>query len=169
MRSRSLPTIRAGRPDSVPQAGAPQPGGGPAAGSRRPDARSFRHKQGRARNTPRLATRVLIVDDDEVFGKSLEARLRGDDRIEVVGRAVRGTDALRLTRELQPDIVLMDIAMPRMDGLTAARRLRKTCPTVRVVMLTGSDVAADENRAREVGARYIRKDALEDLANVLCA
>jgi DNA-binding NarL/FixJ family response regulator len=113
--------------------------------------------------------RVLIVDDDEVFGKSLESRLQNDARIEIVGRATRGTDALRLTRELSPDIVLMDIAMPRMDGLTAARRLRKTCPAVQVVMLTGCDVVADQNRAREVGARYFRKDALDDLADALCA
>jgi DNA-binding NarL/FixJ family response regulator len=112
---------------------------------------------------------VLIVDDDEVFGKSLESRLRGDGRIEIVGRATRGTDALRLTRELAPDVVLMDIAMPRMDGLTAARRLRKTCPGVKVVMLTGSDIVADRNRAREVGARYFRKDALDGLADELCA
>ena len=116
-----------------------------------------------------MSLRVLIVDDDEVFGKSLESRLRGDYRIEIVGRATRGTDALRLTRELRPDIVLMDIAMPRMDGLTAARRLRKTCPGVRVVMLTGSDIVADQNRAREVGARYFRKDMLDGLADELCA
>jgi DNA-binding NarL/FixJ family response regulator len=116
-----------------------------------------------------LTLRILIVDDDEVFGKSLESRLREDDRIEVVGRATRGTDALRLTRTLEPDIVLMDIAMPRMDGLTAARRLRKTCPGVRVVMLTGSDVVADQNRAREVGAQYFRKDALDGLVEAICA
>jgi DNA-binding NarL/FixJ family response regulator len=116
-----------------------------------------------------LSLRILIVDDDEVFGKSLETRLRHDDRIQVVGRAMRGTDALRLTRELQPDVVLMDIAMPRMDGLTAARRLRKTCPGVKVVMLTGSDVAADKNRAREVGAQYVRKDELDGLVDRLCA
>jgi DNA-binding NarL/FixJ family response regulator len=116
-----------------------------------------------------VAVRVLIVDDDEVFAKSLESRLGGDARIEVVGRATRGTDALRMTRTLVPDVVLMDIAMPRMDGLTAARRLRKTCPTVQVVMLTGSDIEADQNRAREVGARYFRKDALDRLADELCA
>ncbi|HSP71319.1 MAG TPA: response regulator transcription factor [Gaiellaceae bacterium] len=115
-----------------------------------------------------MAVRVLIVDEDEVFAKSLESRLRGDGRLDIVGRATRGTDALRLTRELQPDVVLMDIAMPRMDGLTAARRLRKTCPGVRVVMLTGSDIAADQNRAREVGASYFRKDAIEGLADALC-
>ena len=114
-----------------------------------------------------MRLRVLIVDDDEVFGKSLETRLAGEGRFDVVGRTTRGTDALRLARELQPDVVLMDIAMPGMDGLTAARRLGKTCPGVRVVMLTGSDIEADQNRAREVGAEYFRKDALDSLLAAL--
>jgi DNA-binding NarL/FixJ family response regulator len=111
---------------------------------------------------------VLIVDDDELFGKSLESRLREDVRIQVVGRATRGTDALRLTRTLDPDVVLMDITMPRMDGLTAARRLSKTCPTVRVMMLTGWNLEADRNRAREVGADYLRKDELDRLPDAIC-
>jgi CheY-like chemotaxis protein len=113
------------------------------------------------------SVRVLIVDDDEVFAKSLESRLQDEGAVEVIGRATRGTDALRLARELQPDVVVMDIAMPRMDGLTAARRLRKTCPGVRVMMLTGSDIVADQNRAREVGAQYFRKDSLDALAQAL--
>lgn len=116
-----------------------------------------------------ILLRVLIVDDDEVFAKGLESRLRKAAACEVVGRATRGTDALRLTRELQPDVVLMDIAMPRMDGLTAARRLRKTCPAVRVIVLTGSDIVADRNRAREVGAHYVRKDEVDDLVAALQA
>jgi CheY-like chemotaxis protein len=108
--------------------------------------------------------RVLIVDDDIAFAEGLEALLANDERIDVVARAANGAEALRLAREQSPDLILMDIAMPRMDGVSAARRLRKTCPGARVVMLTGSDVEADRNRAREAGAvDYLRK---EDLVRV---
>jgi DNA-binding NarL/FixJ family response regulator len=105
--------------------------------------------------------RVLIVDDDLAFAEGLEALLANDERIDVVARAANGTEALRLAREQSPDLILMDIAMPRMDGVSAARRLQKTCPDARVVMLTGSDVEADRNRAREAGAvDYLRKEEL---------
>jgi CheY-like chemotaxis protein len=103
--------------------------------------------------------RVLIVDDDAAFAEGLRAVLADVERIEVVATAANGAEALRLAREQEPDVILMDIAMPRMDGVSAARRLRKTCPNARVVMLTGSDVEADRNRAREVGAvDYLRKE-----------
>ena len=103
--------------------------------------------------------RVLIVDDDAAFAEGLRAVLADVDRIDVVATAANGAEALRLAREQEPDVILMDIAMPRMDGVSAARRLRKTCPNARVVMLTGSDVEADRNRAREVGAvDYLRKE-----------
>jgi CheY-like chemotaxis protein len=103
--------------------------------------------------------RVLIVDDDAAFAEGLRAVLADVERIEVVATAANGAEALRLAREQGPDVILMDIAMPRMDGVSAARRLRKTCPNARVVMLTGSDVEADRNRAREAGAvDYLRKE-----------
>jgi CheY-like chemotaxis protein len=116
--------------------------------------------------------RVLIVDDDVSFAEGLELVLEEDGRIDVVARASNGAEALRLAREQSPDLIVMDIAMPRMDGVSAARRLQKTCPGARVVMLTGSDVEADRNRAREAGAvDYLRKadvaglpEALVDLA-----
>src|SRR5262245_15027021 len=116
--------------------------------------------------------RVLIVDDDAAFVEGLQAVLGEDERFDVVASAANGAEALRRAREQSPDVILMDIAMPRMDGVSAARRLRKTCPGARVVMLTGSDVEADRNRAREVGAvEFLRKadlsrvpDALAELA-----
>jgi DNA-binding NarL/FixJ family response regulator len=117
-----------------------------------------------------LSLRVLIVDDDEVFGKSLESRLRGDDRIEIVGRATRGTDALRLTRELAPDVVLMDIAMPGLDGIEATRTIHERDAAQHVVIYTGSDEYEDVARADDAGAAgFLHKEALTspDLADAI--
>ena len=112
--------------------------------------------------------RVLIVDDDAAFTEGLEAVLGDDERFDVVATAANGAEALRVAREQSPDVIVMDIAMPRMDGVSAARRLRKTCPGARVVMLTGSDVEADRNRAREVGAvDFLRKDELVRVPDAL--
>jgi DNA-binding NarL/FixJ family response regulator len=121
------------------------------------------------RQDPRVERlRVLIVDDDVAFAEGLELVLERDERIDVVARASNGAEALRLAREQSPDLILMDIAMPRMDGVSAARRLQKTCPDARVVMLTSSDVEADRNRAREAGVvDYLRKEDVVRLPETL--
>lgn len=112
--------------------------------------------------TERVApVRVLIADDHRLFGEALEAVLTVDERIEVVGRAHDGREAVELARELDPDITLMDISMPVLDGVEATREIRSSMPEARVVMLTGSNSRSDVNRARRAGAAaYLTKDRI---------
>src|SRR5436305_13956499 len=105
--------------------------------------------------------RVVIADDQRLFAEALEATLSTDGRISVVGRADNGQSALELAREHEPDIVLMDIAMPVMDGIEATRAIREEVPNTRVVVLTGSAATADVSRARTAGASaYVTKDQI---------
>jgi two-component system, NarL family, nitrate/nitrite response regulator NarL len=104
--------------------------------------------------------RVLIADDHRLFAEALEAILQTDERIEVVGHAGDGRTAVELARELRPDVILMDISMPVLDGIEAARELGDVDGTA-VLMLTGSNSRSDVDRARQAGARgYVTKDRI---------
>ncbi len=104
---------------------------------------------------------VLIVDDQRLFAEALEAILSTDGRVRVVGRAADGQAAVDLAREYRPDVVLMDIAMPVMDGIEATRTIRSELPETSVVVLSGSAATYDVARARGAGAAgYVTKDQI---------
>jgi DNA-binding NarL/FixJ family response regulator len=105
--------------------------------------------------------RVLIADDHRLFAEALEAILAADDRIKVVGQAADGREAVRLARDLRPDVVLMDISMPVLDGIEAARQIRSGAEGACILMLTGSNSRSDVDRARKAGAAgYVTKDRI---------
>jgi two-component system, NarL family, response regulator DesR len=107
----------------------------------------------------RQIVRVLVVDDHALFAEALMLTLGIDERISIVGAAGSGREAIELAEALDPDVVLMDVHMPSMDGIEATRRLRKVSPKSRVLIVTGSrfsDVAMD---AFAAGAeRFLTKD-----------
>src|SRR5919106_1710769 len=105
--------------------------------------------------------RVLIADDHRLFAEALEAIIGAEPDIEVVGRAADGAEAVDAANELSPDLVLMDISMPVLDGFGATERILAGRPGTRVVFLTGSAADEDVARARGAGAvGYITKDRI---------
>jgi DNA-binding NarL/FixJ family response regulator len=107
------------------------------------------------------AARVLIADDEPLFVETVQALLAGDRRVEVVGTASNGHDAVDLAVALDPDVTLMDIAMPMLDGIEATRRIREQLPEACVLVLTGSSISADIDRARQAGvAAFLTKDRI---------
>jgi DNA-binding NarL/FixJ family response regulator len=105
--------------------------------------------------------RVLIADDHLLFAEALQSILVTDERFEVVALARDGREAVDRALELRPDVVLMDISMPVLDGFEATRQVRAQWPDACVLMLTGSNARADVDRARQVGAvGYVTKDRI---------
>lgn len=100
-----------------------------------------------------MAIRVLIVDGQTLVRQAIVTVLSEDRAIEIVGEASNGFEALSKTRELKPDVILMDLAMPGMDGATATRLIKRELPEMCVVLLTSSDDEADVALAAQSGAR----------------
>lgn len=110
------------------------------------------------RNGP---VRVLVVDDEPLFVEMIEALLARDARFEVVGTAENGREAVARAVALAPDVILMDISMPVMDGVEAVRIIRSRNPEACILMLTGSSISADVDRSRQAGAAgFLTKDRI---------
>ena len=105
------------------------------------------------------AVRILIADDHRLFAESLMAVLSEDDRIDVVGIAGNGQEAVQLALELRPDVILMDLKMPVLDGFEATRRIRDAGSDAQVLILTGTDGEIGSEEAVMAGASgYMRKE-----------
>jgi DNA-binding NarL/FixJ family response regulator len=115
--------------------------------------------------------RVLIVDDHALFRRGLMLVLESEDGIDVVGEADDGEDAIAKAEQLAPDVVLMDVRMPRVSGIEATRRLAEALPTTKIIMLTVSDEEDDLYEAIKAGATgYLLKEiSIEEVADAVRA
>jgi DNA-binding NarL/FixJ family response regulator len=117
---------------------------------------------------PVVVTRVLVADDDEAV-RTVLSQVLADEGIDVVGLACDGREAVALALELRPDTVLLDIRMPELGGLEAAREIRAADPSMRLVMLSAYDDATLQQEAKLVGAsRFLIKGCpLDDLIDAV--
>jgi NarL family two-component system response regulator LiaR len=117
--------------------------------------------------------RVLVVDDDPDFVEAAKVSLAADRRIEVVGGATSGEEAVKQAAALQPEVVAMDVVMPDLDGLEATRLIRKNQPECRVILVSGSifvdrgDEGDEAARAAGASAYIVKSRAVLDLAEVV--
>jgi DNA-binding NarL/FixJ family response regulator len=112
---------------------------------------------------PPMATtetvKVLIVDDQRLVREGLKALLEIEESLEVLGMATNGQEAVEMASKLRPDVILMDVRMPEMDGVTATRNILKTQPEIRVLVLTTFDDDEYIHDALQAGATgYLLKD-----------
>lgn len=114
-------------------------------------------------NGTAVAIRILIVDDHSVVRQGLRMFLSLDANLHVVGEAANGAEALQLAARLEPDVVLMDLLMPEMDGITAIGELRRICPRTEIIALTSVLEDASVVGAIRAGATgYLLKDTQAD-------
>src|SRR5258708_1443027 len=104
--------------------------------------------------------KVLVVDDHPVVRKGLQLCLARQERLKIVGEAADGEDAWRQTQEMAPDVVLMDINLPRMNGLAVTELIRKERPKVKILVLSATSNREYVLRIIQAGAHgYISKEA----------
>ena len=113
--------------------------------------------------------RVLIVDDHALFRRGLEMVLDGESDIEVVGEASDGQEAIEQAEKTAPDVVLMDVRMPKRSGIEATREIKEMLPSARILMLTISDDEADLYEAIKAGASgYMLKEiSIEEIGSAV--
>jgi NarL family two-component system response regulator LiaR len=113
--------------------------------------------------------RVMIVDDHEMIRNGLTVFLEAFDDLELVGEAANGTEAVRLCAKARPNVILMDLVMPEMDGVAATRAIRQAYPAVQVIALAGFSDQDLVQRALQAGAvSYLLKNVyIDDLANAI--
>jgi two-component system NarL family response regulator len=115
--------------------------------------------------------RVMVVDDHALFRRGLEMVLAHEQDIEVVGEAADGSEAVAMAVDMAPDIVLMDVRMPRRGGIDATSAIKEAVPTAKIVMLTISDEEADLYDAIKAGAMgYLLKEiSIDEVASAIRA
>jgi DNA-binding NarL/FixJ family response regulator len=114
--------------------------------------------------------RILIVDDFELWRRSIGSILAEDADLEVVGECADGLDAVQKSEKLQPDLVLLDINLPKMNGLDAARQIRRVCPRTKILFLSSYQSLEVMREALKIGAAFVVKaDAARDLLPIVKA
>jgi DNA-binding NarL/FixJ family response regulator len=119
--------------------------------------------------TPDQALRILIVDDHALFRRGLQMVLKQEPDIDVVGEAGDGHEAVDKAQELMPDVILMDVRMPRRSGIEATQQIKDLLPHVKILMLTISDEEADLYDAIKAGASgYLLKEiSIDEVADAI--
>jgi DNA-binding NarL/FixJ family response regulator len=121
--------------------------------------------EGEMIKTPGTLTRTLIVDDSDAFRRCIQAFLESESEIEVIGEATSGMEAIVKARELQPDLVLIDMRMPGMDGISTARQLRQEMPELKIIVMTAVDIQEYRDAVITSGANgfVVKESVVETL------
>ena len=115
--------------------------------------------------------RVLLAEDQTILRQSLRALIGNEPDLEVVGEAADGEESVRQAQDLRPDVVVMDVSMPRMDGVQATMEIKRRCPEVKVLALTVHETRSHMRRVLQAGASgyVVKRSAAEELIQALHA